>query len=194
MFGPRHTIESVTKELIDGLEEGTVLLRLPEPTEAEIREFGIGGQDCSAEIPQATFALGHAKHADGDRDFGGRFDCSLFASAKPDGKNGPLYGARGQPDRWPTWRHRGLCVRIQERKADGGAEDVYARASAGRCGHRAPASASSEIGAARESSCPELPKRLSESGMEIRATHSVLGYIGNLNSPRRTNSCPSPPM
>ena len=39
MFGPRHTIESVTKELIDGLEEGTVLLRLPEPTEAEIREF-----------------------------------------------------------------------------------------------------------------------------------------------------------
>ena len=39
MFGPRHTIESVTKELVDGLEAGTVILRPEEPTEADVERF-----------------------------------------------------------------------------------------------------------------------------------------------------------
>jgi len=39
MFGPKHTIESVAKELIDGLEDGTVALHPKEPTETDIENF-----------------------------------------------------------------------------------------------------------------------------------------------------------
>ncbi len=39
MFGPKHTIESVAKELIDGLEDGTVTLHPKEPTETDIEHF-----------------------------------------------------------------------------------------------------------------------------------------------------------
>ena len=39
MFGPRHTIESVTQEVVDGLEEGTIILRPEEPTDADVEDF-----------------------------------------------------------------------------------------------------------------------------------------------------------
>jgi hypothetical protein len=39
MFGPKHTIESVTEELVDGLEEGTIFLHPEEPTEADVENF-----------------------------------------------------------------------------------------------------------------------------------------------------------
>src|SRR3954467_136291 len=39
MFGPRHTIESVTKELVDGLEERTIVLRLEDSTKVDIEDF-----------------------------------------------------------------------------------------------------------------------------------------------------------
>jgi hypothetical protein len=39
MFGPKHTIESVTKELVDGLEEGTTILHPEELTEADVENF-----------------------------------------------------------------------------------------------------------------------------------------------------------
>ncbi len=39
MFGPKHTIESVTKELVNGLEEGTIILHREAPTEADVETF-----------------------------------------------------------------------------------------------------------------------------------------------------------
>jgi len=39
MFGPKHTIESVTKELVNGLEEGTIILQREVPTEADVETF-----------------------------------------------------------------------------------------------------------------------------------------------------------
>jgi hypothetical protein len=39
MFGPKHTFESVAKDLVDGLERGTIVLHPAEPTEADIKNF-----------------------------------------------------------------------------------------------------------------------------------------------------------
>jgi hypothetical protein len=39
MFGPKHTFESVAKELADGLEKGTIALHPEEPTEADVENF-----------------------------------------------------------------------------------------------------------------------------------------------------------
>ena len=39
MFGPRHTFESVAKDLVDGLEKGTIVLHPDEPTEADVEKF-----------------------------------------------------------------------------------------------------------------------------------------------------------
>jgi hypothetical protein len=39
MFGPKHTFESVAKEIANGLEEGTITLHPEEPTEADIENF-----------------------------------------------------------------------------------------------------------------------------------------------------------
>jgi hypothetical protein len=39
MLSPRHTFESVAKDLADGLEEGTIVLHPAEPTEADVKNF-----------------------------------------------------------------------------------------------------------------------------------------------------------
>jgi len=39
MFGPRHTLESVTRELVDGFEEGTVVLRPEDLPDVDIEDF-----------------------------------------------------------------------------------------------------------------------------------------------------------
>lgn len=39
MFGPRHSIESVSKELVDGLDEGTVVLRPEDSIAIDIENF-----------------------------------------------------------------------------------------------------------------------------------------------------------
>jgi hypothetical protein len=39
MLGPRHTFESVAKDLADGLEEGTIVLHPAEPTEADVKNL-----------------------------------------------------------------------------------------------------------------------------------------------------------
>jgi hypothetical protein len=39
MFGPKHNLESVVKELAYGLEDGTVTLYPDEPTEADVKNF-----------------------------------------------------------------------------------------------------------------------------------------------------------
>jgi hypothetical protein len=39
MFGPKHTFESVAKDLVYGFERGTIVLHPAEPTEADIKNF-----------------------------------------------------------------------------------------------------------------------------------------------------------
>ena len=39
MLGPKHTLDSVAKTLVNGLEEGTIALYPEEPTEADVENF-----------------------------------------------------------------------------------------------------------------------------------------------------------
>jgi len=57
MFGPKHTIESVTKELVDGLEEGTIILHPEEPTEADVENFKSMMKTTLARFRRREFAL-----------------------------------------------------------------------------------------------------------------------------------------
>ena len=119
MFGPKHTVKSITNELVEGLDRGSIILHPEEPTDADVENFESMMKTTFARYRRRAVALmilsvfsrhcGHRNH----------LDAGTLLSGEPIAIGRLSHQMGSRVSLLHAWSDDGLCSRIHCGKAFG---------------------------------------------------------------------------